>query len=69
MGTLTERGSGEPGRRRNVWFPDRLWALAVEAASSETVCTGHFVSVSEWIRRAVERALASPTKSENGGLR
>lgn len=50
--------TGEPGRRRNLWFPDELWAAVVERAAKETVRTGEQISVSEWVRRAVSSSLS-----------
>lgn len=51
-------GEDQPGRRRNIWLPDKLWSAVVEAAARETVRTGEQVSASEWIRRAITAALS-----------
>jgi len=45
------------GRRRNVWFPDDLWAAAVKAAAQRTLDTGEQVSAADVIRDALAKDL------------
>ena len=45
------------GRRRNVWFPDDLWAAIVKAAAQRMLDTGEPVSAAEVIREAVAKDL------------
>lgn len=47
----------DPGRRRNLWLPDDLWAAVIEAAAREAIKSGEQVSASEWIRRAILKSL------------
>jgi len=45
--------------RRNIWIPDELWARVQEAAAQAWVDEGKPVSVAEWVRRALTKALRS----------
>lgn len=43
------------GRRRNVWFPDDLWARVVRDAARETLESGERVTRADIIRRDVTK--------------
>ena len=45
------------GRRRSIWIGDNLWAAVVKAAAQQALESGERVTVSEWIRQAIEDQL------------
>lgn len=44
--------------RTNLSLPAELWRAVIRAAAREQARTGEPVSAAEWIRQAIERALA-----------
>lgn len=46
-------------KRMHFWLPEKDEAAIVKAAAKETAKTGVRLTVSEYIRRAVQRALQS----------
>jgi hypothetical protein len=43
--------------RRNIWISDELWNRICREASKQGAKEGKPLSCSEWIRRAIEKAL------------
>ena len=50
--------------RRNVLMPEDLWTAAKEQARLESEQKGEWVSVSQWIRRAMRRELNALKRME-----
>ena len=49
--------------RRNISMPDDLWGRAVKATLEASVKAGRPISVSEWIREAMEKKLTKENAS------
>lgn len=50
--------------RRNIYLPDdSLWEKATQAALRASVERGYAVSVSEWVREAIEEKLEREEES------
>ena len=49
--------------RRNISMPDDLWERAVKATLEASVKAGRPISVSEWIRGAMQEKLAKENAS------
>jgi len=47
----------EANYRRNLWIQPELWERIKRAAATETAERGQTVSMSEWIRQAIEQRL------------
>jgi len=52
--------------RRNIYFPDDLWDEAQRAALKEGAARGVPVTVSEWVREAVQERLERTTGATSG---
>jgi len=48
--------------RRQIVFPDDLYAEVVRAAAREQAATGETVSVAEWVREACRKRLADESR-------
>lgn len=48
----------DPGERTNIWLPRALKVAVRKAAARETAKSGERVTVSEYIRRAITKALS-----------
>ena len=46
-------------KRMHFWLPEKDKTAIVKAAARETAKSGERVTVSEWIRRAIAKALQS----------